>query len=263
MTTSRNTATKNQKIVIIPVDDILGLKSHKCGVNKSPKVINVSAGDGKLFVADNQIVKGCCKRGLTGVGDGPNEKRQKMVPSAMKQCSSIKEEFVMTVPSRKCLEALMSAEEKEKLKKMLSEVSRGNVPLWLQSLLKQIGVNRFQGGGNIELDMDAFGEDILLKLRRIARLVGERAGKKRDQEREAELKKQRERERKAARLALEEVEKTVEIDDNFKTMKDFQMLIQSPLPHQHHDYKREILKSSHQYKSMSDLGFRLGDVKFF
>ncbi|KAH7857840.1 hypothetical protein Vadar_017072 [Vaccinium darrowii] len=246
MTTSRNTVTKNQKIVIIPVDDILGLRSHKCGVNKSPKVINVSAGDGKLFVADNQTVKGCCKRGLTGVGDGPNEKRQKMVPSAMKQCSFIKEEFVMTVPSRKCLKALMSAEEKEKLKKMLSEVSRGNVPLWLQSLLKQIGVNRFQGGGNIELEMDAFGEDILLKLRRIARLIGERAGKKWDQEREAELKKQRERDRKATRLALEQVEKTVEFDDNFKTMKDFHTLIQFPLSNQYPDYKREILNEDRE-----------------
>ncbi|KAH7847951.1 hypothetical protein Vadar_032005 [Vaccinium darrowii] len=241
MTTSRNTVTKNQKIVIIPVDDILGIKPRKIGVNKSPKVINVSVGEGKLFAADNQTVKGCRKRGLTEVGDGPNEKRQKMVPGAMKQCSSIKEEFVMTVPSRKCLEALMSAEEKEKLKKMLSEVSIGNLPPWLKSLLKQIGVNRFQEGGNIELDMDAFGEDILLKLRRIARLIGARAGKKQDQEREDELKKQRERERKAARLALEKVEKTVEFDDNFKTMKDFHTLIQFPLSDQYHNYKREIL----------------------
>ncbi|KAI8528940.1 hypothetical protein RHMOL_Rhmol12G0186900 [Rhododendron molle] len=49
--------------------------------------------------------------------------------------------------------------------------------------------------------------------------------KKREQEND-ELKKQRERERKAARLALEQIEKTVEFDDNFQVTKDFYELIQ-------------------------------------
>ncbi|KAI5350345.1 hypothetical protein L3X38_003236 [Prunus dulcis] len=39
------------------------------------------------------------------------------------------------------------------------------------------------------------------------------------------IKKQRQRDREAARLALEEMEKHVVIDDNFKTMRDFHMLI--------------------------------------
>ncbi|XP_059666477.1 transcription factor GTE12-like [Cornus florida] len=41
---------------------------------------------------------------------------------------------------------------------------------------------------------------------------------------EAELKMQREREREAARLALEKVEKSVEIDENLKIFKDLEML---------------------------------------
>lgn len=39
------------------------------------------------------------------------------------------------------------------------------------------------------------------------------------------IKKQRQREREAARLALSEMEKNVVIDDNFRTMKEFEMLI--------------------------------------
>ncbi|BFG15592.1 hypothetical protein CerSpe_018660 [Prunus speciosa] len=39
------------------------------------------------------------------------------------------------------------------------------------------------------------------------------------------IKKQRQRDREAARLALEEMEKHVVIEDNFKTMRDFHMLI--------------------------------------
>uniref|UniRef100_A0A5B7AEQ2 Putative transcription factor GTE9 isoform X3 n=1 Tax=Davidia involucrata TaxID=16924 RepID=A0A5B7AEQ2_DAVIN len=41
---------------------------------------------------------------------------------------------------------------------------------------------------------------------------------------EAELKMQREREREAARLALQKMEKTVEIDNNLKFLKDLEML---------------------------------------
>ncbi|VVA40857.1 Hypothetical predicted protein [Prunus dulcis] len=39
------------------------------------------------------------------------------------------------------------------------------------------------------------------------------------------IKEQRQRDREAARLALEEMERNVVIDDNFKTMRDFEMLI--------------------------------------
>ncbi|CAB4303598.1 unnamed protein product [Prunus armeniaca] len=39
------------------------------------------------------------------------------------------------------------------------------------------------------------------------------------------IKKQRQRDREAARLALSEMEKNVVIEDNFRTMKEFQMLI--------------------------------------
>ncbi|PQP93901.1 hypothetical protein Pyn_07298 [Prunus yedoensis var. nudiflora] len=39
------------------------------------------------------------------------------------------------------------------------------------------------------------------------------------------IKEQWQRDREAARLALEEMERNVVIDDNFKTMRDFEMLI--------------------------------------
>lgn len=71
-------------------------------------------------------------------------------------------------------ESLMSADEKQKLRKQLVEVSRGNVPPCLRSFLKEIGVNCREKEGRIELDMDAFAEEILLKLKRIVILVGDK-----------------------------------------------------------------------------------------
>ncbi|KAF7124068.1 hypothetical protein RHSIM_Rhsim12G0152400 [Rhododendron simsii] len=304
--------------------NVNGIKKPE--VNKLQKGVNVSAGDHeKLFAVDNpkakSSVEGRHKRGLPGVGYGPEEKRRKSVRDAMEQCSSVLKKLMSTAPSgRKCLEAkwnrgckkmdegrlssqsakntcklgengheasplrlgflpecLMSADEKQKLRKQLLEVSRGNVPPCLRSFLKEIGVNCREKEGRIELDMDAFAEEILLKLKRIVRFVGDKVDplklqqekgrlekqqrdgdflteksrkdgqiravtvasaeatlkKKREQERETELKKQRERERKAARLELQQVEKTIEFDDNFQVLEDFQRLTQCSLSEQY------------------------------
>eukprot|EP00262_Sarcandra_glabra_P017984 TRINITY_DN6329_c0_g1_i1.p1 TRINITY_DN6329_c0_g1~~TRINITY_DN6329_c0_g1_i1.p1 ORF type:complete len:602 (-),score=136.30 TRINITY_DN6329_c0_g1_i1:212-2017(-) len=55
----------------------------------------------------------------------------------------------------------------------------------------------------------------------------------------AELKMQREREREAARIALQKMEKTVEIDENREILKDLERLGAYPLnPPQHHDANR-------------------------
>ncbi|KAG5522759.1 hypothetical protein RHGRI_034789 [Rhododendron griersonianum] len=280
----------------------------KSEVNKLQKVVNVSAGDHeKLFAADNPKAKSsverCRKRGLPGVGYGPEEKGRKSVRDATEQCSSVLKKLMSTTPSgQKCLEAkrnrgctkmdegrissqsakntcnlgenghealplelsflsesLMSANEKQKFRKQLLEVSIGNVPPCLRSFLKEIGVNCREKEGRIELDMDAFAEEILLKLKRIVRFVGDKVDplklqqekgrlekqqrevasaeaalkQKREQERETELKKQREQERKAARLALQQVEKTIAFDDNFQVLKDFQRLTQCPLSEQY------------------------------
>lgn len=71
----------------------------------------------------------------------------------------------------------MSADEKQKLREQLLEVSRGNVPPCLRGFLKEIGVNCRNEEGRIELDMDAFAEEILLKFKRIVRFLGARAAK--------------------------------------------------------------------------------------
>ncbi|KAI8528914.1 hypothetical protein RHMOL_Rhmol12G0184900 [Rhododendron molle] len=125
-------------------------------VNKLLKVVNVSAGDPeKLFAAENpkakSSVEGCRKRGLLGVGYGPEEKRQKSVRDAIEQCSSILKKLMSTAPS--------------------------------------------------------------------------------------ELKRQRERERKAARLALQQVEKTIAFDDNSQVLKDFHMSTQCSLSKQYRGFQ--------------------------
>ncbi|KAE9453824.1 hypothetical protein C3L33_14282, partial [Rhododendron williamsianum] len=241
--------------------------SKKSEANKSQKATD----DKTLYAVDNPKVKpsmmGCRKRGLPGVGYRPEEKRRKSIRDAMEHYEN---RFVMqwnTSPLELSFlpESLMSADEKQKLRKQLLEVSRGNVPPYLRGFHKEIGVNCREREGRIELDMDAFAEEILLKLKRIVRLVGDKVDplklqqekgrlekqqreddfltaekarkdgqvraaivasaeaalkKKREQERETELKRQQERERKAARLALQQVEKTIAFDDNFQVLKD-------------------------------------------
>ncbi|KAI8528942.1 hypothetical protein RHMOL_Rhmol12G0187100 [Rhododendron molle] len=225
-----------EKIVIIPVDALLGFKS--CGQSVSS-------------------VKGCRKRSLPGIGDGPKEKRQKMdkghisTQSAKNECNMGGTDH-KTSPLELTLlhKSLMSAGEKQKLREQVLEISKGNVPPCLRGLLKEIGVNCPNEEGRIELNMDAFAEEILLKLKRFVRFLGARAAKgdkedcvelQQEKDRlekqqcekvrkdnkirvatvasrksaEAELKRQLEQERKAAQLALQQIEKTVEFDDNF------------------------------------------------
>ncbi|XP_058192215.1 uncharacterized protein LOC131309625 [Rhododendron vialii] len=253
------TMTTLEKMIIIPVDALLGFKS--CGQSVSS-------------------VKGCGKRSLPGVGDGPKDKRQKMdkghiSSQSAKHACNVGGNDHKTSPLELTLlhKSSMSADEKQKLREQLLEVSRGNVPPCLRGFLKEIGVNCRNEEGRIELNMDAFAEEILLKFKRIVRFLGARAAKgdkedcvelqqekdrlekqqrekarKDDQIRvatvtsrksaEAELKKQHEQERKAARLALQQIEKTVEFDENFdQVLKDFQTLSQCPLTEQYRGFE--------------------------
>ncbi|KAI8528944.1 hypothetical protein RHMOL_Rhmol12G0187300 [Rhododendron molle] len=248
-----------EKIVIIPVDALLGFKS--CGQSVSS-------------------VKGCRKRSLPGIGDGPKEKRQKMDKGhtssqvAKNECNMGGTDH-KTSPLELTLlhKNLMSADEKQKLREQLLEISKGNVPPCLRGLLKEIGVNCRNEEGRIELNVDGFSEEIWLKLKRFVRFLGARAAKgdkedcvelqqekdglekqqrektrKDDQIRvatvasrksaEADLKRQLEQERKAARLALQQIEKTVEFDDNFdQVLKDFQTLSRCPLTEQYRGFE--------------------------
>ncbi|KAL7211533.1 hypothetical protein ACSBR2_014405 [Camellia fascicularis] len=54
---------------------------------------------------------------------------------------------------------------------------------------------------------------------------------------EAEMKTQREREREAARLALQKMEKTVEIDNNLESLKDLEMLSRCSLSDNLHGFR--------------------------
>ncbi|KAG5522855.1 hypothetical protein RHGRI_034859 [Rhododendron griersonianum] len=104
----------------------------------------------------------------------------------------------------------MSADEKQKLREQLLEVSRGNVPPCLRGFLKEIGINWRNEEGRIELDMDAFAEEILLKFKRIVRFLGARAAKG-DKEDRVELQQEKERlekqQREKARQEKERLEK--------------------------------------------------------
>ncbi|KAL7212668.1 hypothetical protein ACSBR2_015365 [Camellia fascicularis] len=72
---------------------------------------------------------------------------------------------------------LLSAEEKQKLRKQLFEVSRAKMPPHLQGLLKKFGFN-CQREGRIEVDIDAFDEETLWELKRIIRSsLGAKAAK--------------------------------------------------------------------------------------
>ena len=62
--------------------------------------------------------------------------------------------------------SLLSAEERQKLRKQLFEVSRAKMPPHLQGLLKKFGFN-CQRDGRIEVDIDAFDEETLWELKRI------------------------------------------------------------------------------------------------
>ncbi|KAI8528945.1 hypothetical protein RHMOL_Rhmol12G0187400 [Rhododendron molle] len=258
-----------EKIVIIPVDALLGFKSSGQSVSS---------------------VKGCRKRSLPRIGDGPKEKRQKMDKGhtssqvAKNECNMGGTEH-KTSPLELTLlhKSLMSADEKQKLREQLSEISKGNVPPCLRGLLKEIGVNCRNEEGRIELNVDAFAEEILLKLKRFVRFLGARAAKLLDflfpdgseslndcvelqQEKdrlekqqcekvrkdnqirvatvasrksaEAELERQLEQERKAAQLALQQIEKTVEFDDNFdQVLKDFLTLSRCPSTEQYRGFE--------------------------
>ncbi|XP_031475027.1 transcription factor GTE9-like isoform X1 [Nymphaea colorata] len=72
----------------------------------------------------------------------------------------------------------------------------------------------------------------------------------------AEAKKKREREREAARLALQKMEKTVEIDENCQFLKDLEMLQSGPLP-EHLPSSVDETSPDHYEDSMA-AGFKLG-----
>ncbi|XP_058201089.1 transcription factor GTE11-like isoform X3 [Rhododendron vialii] len=63
---------------------------------------------------------------------------------------------------------LISAEEKEKLRKQLLELSREKISPHLQGLLKKCGLN-WQRDGRVEIDIDAFDDKTLLELKRSIR----------------------------------------------------------------------------------------------
>ncbi|KAF7124337.1 hypothetical protein RHSIM_Rhsim12G0159000 [Rhododendron simsii] len=216
-----------EKIIIIPVDALLGFKS--CGQSVS-------------------TVKGCRKRSLPGVGDGPKEKRQKMdkghVSSqiAKNACNIGENDHKTPLLDFTLLhKSSMSAGEKQKLRE--------------QILLKFKTIERFLGARAAKGDKEDCVELQQEKQQR-------KKARKDDQIRvateasrksaEVELKKQRERERTAARLALEQIEKTVEFDDNFdQVLKDFQTLSQCPLTEQYRGFQGgletilELIKCCH------------------
>ena len=71
----------------------------------------------------------------------------------------------------------LSAEENEKFRQQILEVSRGKIPPHLQGLIKKLGFNRLREE-KIELDIDAFAEETLMQLKEIIRsFIGARAAK--------------------------------------------------------------------------------------
>ncbi|XP_057488646.1 transcription factor GTE3, chloroplastic-like [Actinidia eriantha] len=70
-----------------------------------------------------------------------------------------------------------SAEEMQKLREQILEVSRGKISQQLQGLLKKLGFNCVRGE-NIELDIDAFAEKTLMEFKGTIRsFIGARAAK--------------------------------------------------------------------------------------
>ncbi|XP_052180463.1 transcription factor GTE8-like isoform X2 [Diospyros lotus] len=78
---------------------------------------------------------------------------------------------VKSLPKR-----LMSAEDKQKLQKQLLELSRENMSQQLQCFLKKFG-NTWRKEGRIEVDIDAFDDETLWKMKRIISTRGAKAAK--------------------------------------------------------------------------------------
>ncbi|XVF27408.1 hypothetical protein REPUB_Repub14bG0104300 [Reevesia pubescens] len=78
---------------------------------------------------------------------------------------------------------------------------------------------------------------------------------------EVELKKQREREREAARIALQKMEKTAEIEQNLEILKELEMLSGCPLYNQLHSRKNgsEKVTGGSRWNPLHQLGLFIKD----
>ncbi|KAF7124516.1 hypothetical protein RHSIM_Rhsim12G0158800 [Rhododendron simsii] len=207
-----------EKIIIIPVDALLGFKS--CGQSVS-------------------TVKGCRKRSLPGVGDGPKEKRQitdkgHVSSQIAKNACNIGENDHKTPLLDFTLlhKSSMSAGEKQKL--------REQILLKFKTIERFLGARAAKGDKKDCVELQQENDRLEKQQREKARKddqirVATEASRK---SAEVELKKQRERERTAARLALQQIEKTIEFDNNFdQVLKDFQTLSQCPLTEQYRGFE--------------------------